>query len=55
MARTSPTVNDGKASGQAGEAEETRLNILDVATLEFADKGLSGARIDDIIESWCRA
>lgn len=47
MAR-SPTNILNKASGRAGEAEETRLNILDVATLEFADKGLSGARIDEI-------
>lgn len=35
---------------RATDAEETRLNILDVATAEFADKGLSGARIDEIAE-----
>jgi len=35
-------------SGGRTEAEETRLNILEVATEEFADKGLSGARIDEI-------
>lgn len=46
----SPTNIQGKAGGRAGEAEETRLNILDVATLEFADKGLSGARIDEIAD-----
>jgi len=32
------------------EASETRENILEVATREFADKGLSGARIDEIAE-----
>ncbi len=30
--------------------DETRNNILDVATREFADKGLAGARIDEIAE-----
>jgi len=32
------------------EAERARLNILDVAGQEFADKGLSGARVDEIAE-----
>jgi AcrR family transcriptional regulator len=32
------------------DAEETRENILNVATREFAEKGLSGARIDEIAE-----
>ncbi len=32
------------------EALETRENILEVATREFADKGLAGARIDEIAE-----
>ncbi len=35
---------------RANDAEETRNNILDVATFEFADKGLAGARIDEIAE-----
>jgi|TARA_B000000460_G_scaffold128997_1_gene90824 AcrR family transcriptional regulator len=35
---------------RATDAEETRFNILEVATAEFADKGLSGARIDEIAE-----
>jgi AcrR family transcriptional regulator len=35
---------------RARDAEETRENILSVATREFADKGLSGARIDEIAE-----
>ncbi len=32
------------------DAEETRNNILEVAAREFADKGLAGARIDEIAE-----
>jgi AcrR family transcriptional regulator len=32
------------------DPEATRANILDVALQEFADKGLSGARIDEIAE-----
>jgi AcrR family transcriptional regulator len=32
------------------DARETRENILEVATREFADKGLAGARIDEIAE-----
>ncbi|KRA84167.1 TetR/AcrR family transcriptional regulator [Altererythrobacter sp. Root672] len=35
---------------RAADAEETRENILKVATREFAEKGLSGARIDEIAE-----
>lgn len=33
---------------RARDAESTRRNILDVATEEFAAKGLSGARVDEI-------
>jgi AcrR family transcriptional regulator len=32
------------------DAERTRKNILDVARREFADRGLSGARVDHIAE-----
>ncbi len=32
------------------DSEATKANILDVARQEFADKGLSGARIDEIAE-----
>jgi AcrR family transcriptional regulator len=39
-----------RAETRRNDADETRNNILDVATLEFADKGLSGARIDEIAE-----
>lgn len=46
MARTQ------KSSGadRIAEAEQTRLNILEVAAQEFADKGLAGARVDEIAE-----
>src|SRR6516162_9757025 len=30
------------------DPEATRKNILEIATEEFADKGFSGARVDDI-------
>lgn len=35
---------------RAPDADATRENILDVARREFADKGLSGARIDEIAD-----
>jgi AcrR family transcriptional regulator len=35
---------------RTNDAEETRANILEVAAREFADKGLAGARIDEIAE-----
>ncbi len=39
-----------KTSKRAREAAETRDNILEVAAREFADKGLAGARIDEIAD-----
>ncbi|MDF7775597.1 TetR/AcrR family transcriptional regulator [Sphingomonas sp. AOB5] len=39
-----------KASLRAALAESTRTNILEVALAEFADKGLAGARIDEIAD-----
>ncbi len=39
-----------KLSKRSREAAETRENILEVATREYADKGLAGARIDEIAE-----
>ena len=42
--------NTTKRSKRSREATETREDILDVATREFADKGLAGARIDEIAE-----
>ena len=42
---------NGRPSGDRGrDAEQTREDILSVATEEFAEKGLSGARIDQIAE-----
>jgi AcrR family transcriptional regulator len=35
---------------KAPDADHTRLDILEVATSEFAAKGLSGARIDEIAQ-----
>jgi AcrR family transcriptional regulator len=39
-----------KGRNRTSEAEQARLNILEVAGREFADKGLSGARVDEIAE-----
>ena len=33
---------------RVNDPEGTRQNIIEVATTEFAGKGLSGARVDDI-------
>jgi AcrR family transcriptional regulator len=44
------TIRKTKAQLRNDLAETTRLNILEVATQEFADKGLAGARIDEIAE-----
>jgi len=41
------TAPDGKA-GRINDREQTRRDIITVASEEFADKGLSGARIDEI-------
>lgn len=35
---------------RAADSEATKANILEVARQEFADKGLSGARIDEIAD-----
>jgi AcrR family transcriptional regulator len=43
-------VEQVQVSKRSHEALETRENILVVATREFADKGLAGARIDEIAE-----
>jgi AcrR family transcriptional regulator len=37
-------------SNRIADSEATKTNILQVARQEFADKGLSGARIDEIAE-----
>jgi AcrR family transcriptional regulator len=40
-----------KASPRTNDPERTMTDILEVATREFADKGLAGARIDAIAEA----
>jgi AcrR family transcriptional regulator len=45
-----PTLRRSKAENRLNDADETRNNILEVAAREFADKGLAGARIDEIAE-----
>jgi AcrR family transcriptional regulator len=47
---TLPTSSRTKADSRLNDAEETRNNILEIAAREFADKGLAGARIDEIAE-----
>ncbi len=37
-------------NNRQNDADQTRNNILEVASREFADKGLSGARIDEIAQ-----
>jgi AcrR family transcriptional regulator len=39
-----------KEQGRTNDPERTRANILEVAEREFGDKGLAGARIDEIAE-----
>jgi AcrR family transcriptional regulator len=39
-----------ESRGRSADAEASRSNILEVALIEFADKGFSGARIDEIAE-----
>jgi AcrR family transcriptional regulator len=38
----------GSVQARTSDAESTRRNIIEIATEEFARKGLSGARIDEI-------
>jgi AcrR family transcriptional regulator len=39
-----------KESGRTNDPERTRANIIEVATQEFSEKGLSGGRIDEIAD-----
>jgi AcrR family transcriptional regulator len=39
-----------RVGDRAAEGADARLNILEVAAQEFADKGLAGARVDEIAE-----
>lgn len=47
MARAASVSN---SKGRSADAEASRANILEVALEEFADKGFSGARIDEIAD-----
>lgn len=40
----------GKERTRTNDPDRTKANILEVATHEFSEKGLSGARIDEIAE-----
>ena len=40
-----------KAPGRTNDPERTQANILQVAEVEFGEKGLAGARIDEIAEA----
>lgn len=44
------TDNTQQLSKRQINAQETRENILEIAYAEFAEKGLAGARIDEIAE-----
>jgi len=45
------TVHSAKPPGRTNDPERTRAEIIEVATREFADKGLAGARIDEIADA----
>ena len=45
------TAGAAKAAPRTNDPERTMADILEVATREFADKGLAGARIDAIAEA----
>lgn len=45
---TVDTMKKSEAPGRTNDPEGTKRNIIDVATKEFARRGLSGARIDEI-------
>ena len=39
-----------RARARVNNPDATRANIIDVATIEFATNGYSGARVDEIAE-----
>ncbi|WP_338144857.1 helix-turn-helix domain-containing protein [Cryobacterium glaciale] len=45
-----PTARDNADNGRRRDAERTRDNILQVATVEFAASGFAVARVDRIAE-----
>ena len=46
-----PAAKVRAASPRTNDPERTMADIIDVATREFAEKGLAGARIDVIAEA----
>jgi AcrR family transcriptional regulator len=48
--RTVAAKSPGPGRTRANDPDATRADIIEVALKEFADKGLSGARIDEIAE-----
>ena len=45
-----PTTRHNKRGARLKDPEATKRNIISIATKEFAEKGLSGARVDEIAE-----
>lgn len=45
---TAQTLEKGPTIGRTNDPEGTKRNIVEVATKEFSQRGLSGARIDEI-------
>jgi AcrR family transcriptional regulator len=51
MPKTSaPKVSKAKEKTRTNDPDRTKANIIEVATHEFSEKGLAGARIDEIAE-----
>lgn len=50
LARATTKKTGGERKPRTAETELTKANILEIARREFADKGLSGARIDEIAD-----
>jgi len=48
MARMDVDIAKAETPGRVNDPEGTKRNIIEVATKEFAENGLSGARIDEI-------
>lgn len=49
--RTATTARGSGKTGRINDPERTMANILEVATREFGEKGLAGARIDAIADA----
>jgi AcrR family transcriptional regulator len=46
-----PSSAPRKAAPRQRDADQTKINILNAALAEFADKGLAGARVDEIAKN----